>query len=203
MDLIYYQNALKALEDGLSLLQEKLSKVDKTIEDLREQDPKHPAIDMIEPQRLELRAEIDRLQLAVSEMSNLANGVETKNVIGGGITKLRPGQYKSVRRLATAVMAYLLHYPGFGPVQITELADILNKAGVTVQTRNGKDKGKRFPIEARNIRIMASSYKSGFSSIDKESPFIYDKVRDTIALKVYEDEVKVTSKTKSGGGLSR
>jgi hypothetical protein len=182
MERKYYQQALKALQDGRSGLQDKLSKVDKAIADLREQDPNHPAVEMLEPQRTELQAEIDRLNLAVSEMSNLADGIATKDAIGEGISKLRPGQYKMVRRLATAVTAYLLHYPGYGPVKITDLTDVLNKAGVTVQTRNGKDKGKRFPIEARNIRIMASSYKSGFSSIGDESPFIYDKQRDTIAL---------------------
>jgi hypothetical protein len=177
-----YQEVVNLFERHRLERQEKLGKMDKLLDELRLQDVAHPALDVLERERMELRAQLDELNIEVDRVSNLAAGVKLNEGVGSATFKLRPGQYKNVRRLATAVTAVLLHYPGNGPIKIAELAEMLHTAGVTVQVRNGKNKGQRVPIEATNIRIMCSNYNSGFRKTKGESPFVYDKREDRISL---------------------
>jgi hypothetical protein len=182
-----YRDALKVLEDGRLAFQAKLSEADSAIEQLHKENPSNPLIDMSEPKRAELRAEISELDREIDRTRRLSKGLKVEGGEKG--TELQPGQYRNVRKLATAVQMYLTHCVAPGqPVKVTDLVESRNYAGATVQIRNGKDRGKRKPVEAKHVRIMTADYKTGFASKKLASPFFYDKIRDTVVLKV-ESEV--------------
>ena len=201
-----YRDALKVLEDGRLAFQAKLSEADSAIEQLHKDNPSNPLIDMSEPKRAELRAEIDTLNREIERIQRLSQGLPAIEGDKCGYPELQPGQYKHVRKLATAVQMYLTHCVPIGQrVKVTDLVESLNFAGATVQIRNGKDRGKRKEIEAKHIRIMSADYKTGFASKKLTSPFVYDRTRDEIRLKSAEEpepESAELRQPKKGNGLS-
>src|SRR3954468_17314584 len=95
-----YQEVVNLFERHRLERQEKLGKMDKLLDELRLQDVAHPALDVLERERMELRAQLDELNIEVDRVSNLAAGVKLNEGVGSATFKLRPGQYKNVRRLA-------------------------------------------------------------------------------------------------------
>jgi len=196
-----YRDAVKILEAGRSLHQGKLADLDKTIERLRNENEANPAIAMIESGRVELQTELNTLNVEIERIQNLANGQPSPEGSADGTVKLHKGQYKGVRKLATAVQMYLTHcVPQGESVRVTDLVNALNFAGATVQIRNGKDRGQRRPVQARHVRIMAADYKTGFSSKGLTSPFVLTG-DDMIRLKAEPEveEPKAKGRSDSGG----
>jgi hypothetical protein len=178
----FYRDALRPLEEGRLARQTKLSEADKAIEQLYRDNPSNPLIDMSAPKLAELRAEVGTLDREIVRIQRLSDGKPASDSEQSPCQKLRPGQYKGVRKLATAVQMYLVHCVPIGEaVRVTDLVESLNFAGATVQIRNGKDRGQRKKIEAKHIRIMCADYKTGFSSKGLMSPFVLDN--DWIRLK--------------------
>ncbi len=191
-----YESVLKVLQQGMAVLQAKLGDVDRGIEQLRHEKRNHPLISMSEPQRAKLLVDIANLDCEIRRTSRLAQGLSPTESGDDGYPDLRPGQYEPCKRLATSVMSYLLHCPGYGPIRVCDLADILRNAGATVHVRNGPHRGERHPVEPRHIRILAANYNAGFRSKKECSPFIYDREKDEIRLRVPDEETKRTHQAK-------
>ncbi len=112
----------------------------------------------IAKERARIQAQIDELTGTVGRITAIISGESLSDDNRDGFLRLKPGQYRGIPKLVSAVQSYLSHCdPPGRPVPVTELVKQLNIGGFTVLMGRSKTPNKRRPVEPRDIRVMAAN----------------------------------------------